>query len=96
VDWFCEDGNKLVNLLRGRIEKPIRTDPELNSGIDVLLEGAGVSAEEREELRRQIIYKFMDRLVEHFSDGKMADKRAVMEKVFTQLMQDGTIRTLLS
>jgi hypothetical protein len=95
VDWFCEPENKLVELIRGRIEKPLKNDAELASGIDTLLDGAGVPVEAREGLRKQIIYKFMDRLVDHFSDGKMPDKRAVMEKILTMLMQDGTIRTIL-
>src|SRR5262249_28854669 len=50
VDWFCGEDNKLVDLIRGRVEKPLKTDGELASGIDALLEGAGVPAEAREEL----------------------------------------------
>jgi hypothetical protein len=58
-----------------------RYDTELVTGIDALLIGAGVPADSRESRRKQIIYKFMDRLADHCSDGKMPEKRAVMERV---------------
>jgi hypothetical protein len=97
VDVISAEGNNLIDLLRARMQKPLKTDPELLSGIDNLLAEAGVPEAARESLRGEIIHKFMERLREHFTDAKMPDdKRAVIEKVFAQLMQDATIRTILS
>lgn len=96
VDVLCEEGNNLVDLLRARAQKPLKTDEQLLSDLDGLLEGAGVPAEARPSLRENIIYKFMDRLREHFCDAKLPDKKAVIEKVLTQLMADPQVRSILS
>jgi hypothetical protein len=96
LHFFCAEGQNLIDLLRARIQSPLKTDPELLSGINSVLEGAGAPEEGRLALRDELIRKFMERLREHFTDAKMPDdKRTVMEKVFTQLMNDATIRTIL-
>lgn len=97
VDWFCGEDNKLVEQLRGRIQGPLRQDPELATAIGALLEGAGVPEDKRDALRDELIHKFMERLRVFFTDGKLpAEKRAVMDKQITQLIQDATIRKILS
>jgi hypothetical protein len=97
VDWFCADDNKLVEQFRGRLQGPLRRDPELAASIDALLEEAGVLAENRATLRDELIHKFMERLRVFITDGKApAEKRAVIQKQFDQLMQDATIVNLLS
>jgi hypothetical protein len=96
VEVFCAEGHNLVDLLRARMEIPLKTDPDLSAGIERLLEEVGVPVEARPGLRQKIIYKFMDRLREHLCDTNLPGKQAVIEKVFTHLLQDGTIRTILS
>lgn len=97
VEWFCGEDNQLVELLRARIQGSVRHDPELATAIDALLKAAGVAEESRAGLRGDLIHKFMERLRVSFTDGKAAsEKRSVLEKQFIQLMQDATVRTILS
>jgi hypothetical protein len=97
VDWFCGEDNKLVEQLRGRMQGPLRQDPELAAAVGELLDGAGVPEDKRNALCVELVHKFMERLRVFLADGKApAEKRAVMEKQFTQLMQDATIRKILS
>jgi hypothetical protein len=97
VEWFCEDENKLVDQLRGRLQGSLRRDLELAATIDGLLEGAGVASEGRTALRDELIHRFMERLCVFITDGQApAEKRAVIQKQFDQLMQDATIVNLLS
>jgi hypothetical protein len=97
IEWFCGNDNQLVELLRGRIQGAVRNDPALAAAIDVLLEGAAVDKEHQVGLRGEIIHKFMERLREHFTDGKAgAEKRNVLEKQLNMLLQDAAMRTILS
>ncbi len=95
VDVFCAEDDNLIDLLRARVQRPLRTDPELIAGIDSLLTDVGVPEAEQQSLREQILQQFMDRLRHHFCDANMPEKRVVIEKALTRLMQDGTIRTIL-
>lgn len=97
VDWFCAEDNKLVEQLRARLQGPLRQDPELAKAIDILLESAGVPEDRRADLCGELIYEFLERLRVFVTDGNApAEKRAVVEKQFAQLMQDATIRNILS
>jgi hypothetical protein len=97
LEWFCSGDNKLVELLRARIQGTLRNDPELGGAIDALLEGAAVAEGLRERLRGELIHRFMERMRELFTDGAAADeKRSVLEKQFAQLMQDAEICKVLS
>jgi len=97
VEWFCGDDNRLIELLRARIQGALRNDPALGAAIDGLLEGAGVQEEKRAQVRGEIIHNFMERFREFFTDETAAaEKRSVLEKQFNMLMQDATMRTILS
>ena len=98
MDWFCGEDNKLVEQLRGRMQGPLRHDLELAEATTAMLEAAGVP----EAKRKALCDEGPDPQVHgatasFFTDGKAAaEKRAVIDKQFNELMQDATIRKILS
>ena len=54
-----------------------------------------MAQEDSESLRDDIVAKLMERLREHLSDAMMADKKAVVEKLIRQLLDDATVQTIM-
>jgi hypothetical protein len=97
LEWFCQDDNKLIELLRARLQGALRNDPVLAGEIDALLDGAAVLGEKKDQLSGDLIHKFMERLRVFITDGAApAEKRSVLDKQFTQLLQDAEMRKILS
>lgn len=95
VDLLCGPDHSPIDQIRGRFAQPLKSDQELASSIDALLKGAGVPDESIADLRGHLIAAFMERLREHCSDEKLPSKRETIHKIFSKLLQDGEIVSIM-
>lgn len=88
-------GQNPIDLIRGRISSPLKSDPMLLAGIVQILTDAGLSPDVCNETRDKLVIIFMQQLREYLSDEKMPDKQEVIEKVIAKLLQDALIQLIM-
>jgi hypothetical protein len=86
---------KPIDAMRGRFTGPLKLDEALKASLDEILSGAGVGADARSEVIKQITHKFLDRIRHYFSDDTMGDKKDMFEKMLIRLLQDPTLLSIM-